>query len=263
MGLLRVGLLRVGLVGLAQLVATGEARAGVCGSELFKVHVPGNVLPLNGHVLLELSTPYSTLIDAANVQFASEAGSIAASVVKRLTGKYGGTQLLLTPSTPLTAGTQYHLAFSPPASVLGSLSPEDQRTLSELTERSTQWFAFTTTDQRDDEAPTWTRAPTPGAYTLHDGPKGTTLDAFDVRVRLGPDFHGFVLAHIEKRTEREPALDVLFPVSGEKTQVGLTDCYSQFLPTRGTYAISLTAIDLGGNQAQAPGKPFLLWFGKH
>ncbi len=123
MGLLRVGLLRKwGSWALRNWSRQGRPARECAGQSCSKVHVPGNVLPLNGHVLLELSTPYSTLIDAANVQFASEAGSIAASVVKRLTGKYGGTQLLLTPSTPLTAGTQYHLAFSPPASVLGSLS---------------------------------------------------------------------------------------------------------------------------------------------
>jgi hypothetical protein len=237
--------------------------AGVCGMGGFLVSVPGKdrLIPLNGHVLVEVSMPDAALLERVSLQFASETSSVPAKIVKKLEGSYDALQLLIAPTTELAANTRYHVSFVDGTGTLAHLAADELPALAQLNERSSQSFAFTTRAERDDEAPTWRKAPSLGAYLYKGGDhKCTALESFNVHARLGADFEGYVFAHIEKRTAEETPLDALFLVSAESTQIGETHDFGHFSATRGTYAVTLTAVDLGGNETQAPGKPLLLWF---
>lgn len=85
--------------------------------------------------------------------------------------------------------------------------------------------------------------------------RGIKRNAFHLRLPLAADLAGFVVARIVARTQKEPVLEANFVVHAESSLLRQTDCCSLFSPTRGTDAVSLTALDLGGNEVSAPGKP--------
>jgi hypothetical protein len=248
-----------GLLGLAILMASAPGAAGVCVYSPLVVAVPRTrPVPLNVHALVEIRAELLPALDPAStaIAFVGEGSHVPARVLLALKQGESRLQLWLEPATDLAPRTAYHLAFAP----LDPVTPERQELLARANELPYR-TSFTTGTDRDDVTPAWRGGPRAGK-SYYSTDKGSIIANFiELRAPLGKNFTGYLLVHAENKTRSEPPIDALFPVSAERSEIGQVDCTSLFEPAaKSLYAVTVTAVSLGGMRAPAPGKPIQLWF---
>jgi hypothetical protein len=233
----------------ALALTVSDAPAGCTTGSLAFYPPPKSDLPANGRVVVEgdgdLEPTVRRLGDDTLV-LASDGDAIPLHVVEIQHGAWRVSQAILAPTRPLTPGTRYALR----ASAQGS--PLDERLRN-------AWIvpAWKAADALA-TGPRWTARPSRGVPDIGRGcPPHAT-----VRIRVpiaSPERLLGVVAEVRPLLRAAPPSRYLVQVYDGEIALGHTGCSAPIPLAPGVaHLVTLTAVDLAGHEAPAPGGVFVI-----